>query len=71
MTAFLASAVEGTPRTAQHESIVEGLKRAADVLEKRGVTLLLENIDLEEPALLFVELEGLVFFGRKRSLQTG
>lgn len=33
---------------AQHDSCVEGLKRAAELVEGRGVTLLLENIDLEE-----------------------
>lgn len=33
---------------AQHESCVEGLKRAAELVEGKGVTLLLENIDLEE-----------------------
>jgi hydroxypyruvate isomerase len=36
-----------TPQT-QHDSCVEGLKRAAELVEKNGVTLLLENIDLEE-----------------------
>ena len=33
---------------AQHDSCVEGLKRAAELVEGKGVTLLLENIDLEE-----------------------
>ena len=33
---------------AQHDSCVEGLKRAAQLVEGKGVTLLLENIDLEE-----------------------
>ncbi len=32
----------------QHQSCVEGLKRAAEVVEGKGVTLWLENIDLEE-----------------------
>jgi hydroxypyruvate isomerase len=32
----------------QHESCVEGLKRAAELVEGKGVTLWLENIDLEE-----------------------
>ena len=32
----------------QHDSCVEGLKRAAELVEGKGVTLLLENIDLEE-----------------------
>ncbi len=40
--------VAGLTREAQHESIVEGLKRAAEIVEGKGVTLLLENIDLEE-----------------------
>lgn len=38
----------GMTHEAQHASIVEGLKRAAEVVEGQGVTLLLENIDLEE-----------------------
>jgi hydroxypyruvate isomerase len=33
---------------AQHASCVEGLKRAAELVEGKQVTLLLENIDLEE-----------------------
>jgi hydroxypyruvate isomerase len=33
---------------AQHASCVEGLKRAAEVVQGKGVTLFLENIDLEE-----------------------
>jgi hydroxypyruvate isomerase len=33
---------------AQHQSCVEGLKRAAELAEKKNVTLLLENIDPEE-----------------------
>jgi hydroxypyruvate isomerase len=48
MIAFSGSAIEGVPRTAQHASIVEGLKHAAGLAEKQGVNLLLENIDLEE-----------------------
>ena len=40
--------VEGLAPEAQHASCVEGLKRAAEVAEKNGVTLWLENIDLEE-----------------------
>ena len=32
----------------QHKSCVEGLKRAAEIVEGKGVTLWLENIDLEE-----------------------
>jgi hydroxypyruvate isomerase len=40
--------VPGMPNEAQHRSCVEGLKRAAEIVEEKGVTLLLENIDLEE-----------------------
>lgn len=40
--------VEGMPREAQHASIVEGLKRAGEIVGGKNVTLLLENIDLEE-----------------------
>jgi hydroxypyruvate isomerase len=40
--------VEGLAPEAQHASCVEGLKRAAEIAEKNGVTLWLENIDLEE-----------------------
>jgi len=40
--------VPGLSPQAQHDSCVEGLKRAAELVEGKGVTLLLENIDLEE-----------------------
>jgi hydroxypyruvate isomerase len=40
--------VKGMSRAAQHANIVEGLKRAAKIVEGKGITLLLENIDLEE-----------------------
>jgi hydroxypyruvate isomerase len=40
--------VPGLAPEAQHASCVEGLKRAAELVEGKGVTLLLENIDLEE-----------------------
>jgi hydroxypyruvate isomerase len=40
--------VEGLTAEAQHASCVEGLKRAAESAEQKGVTLWLENIDLEE-----------------------
>jgi hydroxypyruvate isomerase len=40
--------VAGMSHEAQHQSIVEGLKRAAEIVEGKGVTLVLENIDLEE-----------------------
>jgi len=40
--------VPGLAPGAQHASCVEGLKRAAELVEGKGVTLFLENIDLEE-----------------------
>jgi hydroxypyruvate isomerase len=40
--------IPGLPPQAQHDSCVETLKRAAELVEGKGVTLLLENIDLEE-----------------------
>jgi hydroxypyruvate isomerase len=40
--------VPGLAPGAQHASCVEGLKRAAELVEGKGITLLLENIDLEE-----------------------
>lgn len=42
--------VDGLPRQAQHRACVENLKRAGDLAAKRGITLLLENIDpVENP----------------------
>jgi hydroxypyruvate isomerase len=40
--------VPGLPRADQHQSCIEGLKRAAEIAEKNDITILLENIDLEE-----------------------
>ncbi|HXX24958.1 MAG TPA: TIM barrel protein [Terriglobia bacterium] len=40
--------VPGLSRAAQHQSCIEGLKRAAEIAEEKGITILLENIDLEE-----------------------
>jgi hydroxypyruvate isomerase len=40
--------VEGLSREAHHQSCVENLKRAAEIADKRNITLLLENIDQEE-----------------------
>jgi len=40
--------VPGLSPRAQRDSCVEALKRAAELAEKRGVTILLENVDLEE-----------------------
>ena len=39
---------------AQHASCVEGLKRAAELVEGKNLTLLLENIDLEENPQYFL-----------------
>ena len=40
--------VPGMSREDQHQSCIEGLKRAAEIAEKKDITILLENIDLEE-----------------------
>jgi hydroxypyruvate isomerase len=40
--------VDGLSREAHHQSCVENLKRAAEIADKRNLTLLLENIDQEE-----------------------
>ena len=40
--------VPGVPRREQHESCVEGLKSAAELVEGKNIKLLLENIDPEE-----------------------
>src|SRR5882724_826640 len=40
--------VEGLSHEAHHQSCVENLKRAAEIADKRNLTLLLENIDQEE-----------------------
>jgi hydroxypyruvate isomerase len=40
--------VPGKSRAEQHQSCVEGLKRAAEIADQHDLTLLLENIDLEE-----------------------
>jgi hydroxypyruvate isomerase len=40
--------VPGMSRPEQHQSCIEGLKRAAEIAEKNDITILLENIDLEE-----------------------
>jgi hydroxypyruvate isomerase len=39
---------------AQHASVVEGLKRAADIVEPKGYKVLLENIDPEENPKYFL-----------------
>ena len=40
--------VAGLSPEAQHASCVEGMKRAAELVEGKGINLVLENIDLEE-----------------------
>jgi hydroxypyruvate isomerase len=58
---FSGRTAKGLTREIQHQSIVDGLKNAADLAETHGVKLLLENIDLEEdPAYyLWSSEEGL------------
>ncbi|MFZ0964083.1 MAG: TIM barrel protein [Terriglobia bacterium] len=48
LIALSGNVVPGLSPEAQHASCVEGLKRAAELVEGKGITLLLENIDLEE-----------------------
>ena len=40
--------VAGMPREKQHQSCIDGLKRAAELVDGKNVRLLLENIDPEE-----------------------
>ncbi|MEW5980333.1 MAG: TIM barrel protein [Acidobacteriota bacterium] len=65
MIVLSGNTISGMTREAQHESIVEGLKWAAKVVEGKGVTVLLENIDLEENPNYFLwsVLEGLQIIG--------
>ncbi|MFB3923429.1 MAG: hydroxypyruvate isomerase family protein [Terriglobia bacterium] len=46
--------IPGLADGAQHKSCVEGLKRAAELVEGKGVTLWLESIDLEENPRYFL-----------------
>ena len=46
--------VPGMDREAQHQSIVEGLKRATEIADSRGVTLLLETINLQENPRIYL-----------------
>jgi hydroxypyruvate isomerase len=46
--------VEGMPRQVQHQSCIDGLKRAAQLVEGKNVRLLLENIDPEENARYYL-----------------
>jgi len=48
MIVLSGNRLRDVPKQAQRQSIVDGLKRAADLAEAKGVTLLVENIDLEE-----------------------
>lgn len=63
--------VPGLSRQAQHQSCVEGLKRAADLVSGKGITLLLENIDPEENPRYFLTsvAEGLQIIGEVNSPQ--
>jgi hydroxypyruvate isomerase len=45
---FSGRVAKGLSREIQHQSIVDGLRSAADLAEKHGIQLLLENIDQEE-----------------------
>jgi len=46
--ALSGNVVPGMSREDQHQGCIEGLKRAAEIAEKKDITILLENIDLEE-----------------------
>jgi hydroxypyruvate isomerase len=46
--------VPGMSHQAQHRSCIEGLKRATEITESKGVTLLVENIDPEENPRYFL-----------------
>jgi len=41
-------------REAQHRSLVEGLKRGAEIADSKGVTLLLETINLQENPRIYL-----------------
>lgn len=40
--------VPGMPRATQHQSCIDGLKRAVDLIQGKNIRLLMENIDPEE-----------------------
>jgi hydroxypyruvate isomerase len=46
--------VPGMTRDEQHESCIEGLKRAAEMVEGKNITILVENIDPEENPRYFL-----------------
>jgi len=48
------NAVPGMNREAQHRSLVEGLKRGAEIADSKGVTLLLETINLQENPRIYL-----------------
>ncbi len=48
MIVMSGNVIPGLAPEAQHASCVEGMKRAAELVEGKDITLLLENIDLEE-----------------------
>ena len=48
LSVMSGNVVPGLSPQAQHDSCVEGLKRAAELVEGKDVTILLENVDLEE-----------------------
>jgi len=46
--------VPGMDREAQHRTLVEGLKRGAEIADSKGVTLLLETINLQENPRIYL-----------------
>lgn len=46
--------VPGLTHVQQHTSCIEGLKRAAEIVERKNTTILIENIDPEENAKYFL-----------------
>jgi hydroxypyruvate isomerase len=48
------NAVPGMSREAQHRSLVEGLKRGVEIADSKGVTLLLETINLQENPRIYL-----------------
>jgi hydroxypyruvate isomerase len=46
--------VPGMSRAGQHQSCIEGLKRAAELVQGKNITLLVENIDPEENPKYFL-----------------
>ncbi|HTV53825.1 MAG TPA: TIM barrel protein [Terriglobia bacterium] len=48
LIAMSGNRVPGMPRSVQHQSCIEGLKRAADLIEGKNAQIVIENIDPEE-----------------------